>query len=51
MGNEARGRQRAVLGAPLAATALVVHQQHLAVVLKMNHDGWMVHVLLLTPPA
>ena len=33
----------------LRPTPLVVHQQHLAVVLEMNHDGWMVHVLLLTP--
>ena len=33
----------------LRPTALVVDQQHLAVVLEMNHDGWMVHEVLLTP--
>ena len=33
----------------LRPTALVVHQQDLAVVLKMNHDGRMVHEVLVTP--
>tara|TARA_B100001287_G_C22643886_1_gene511589 strand:- start:1060 stop:1182 length:123 start_codon:yes stop_codon:yes gene_type:complete len=32
----------------LRSTALLVDKQDLAVMLQMNHDGWMVHDVLST---
>ena len=44
-----RGIRQSPSMSGLRPTALVVDQQHLAVVLKMNHDRRMVHDVLLTP--
>ena len=44
-----RGIRQPASVSRLRPTALVVDQQHLAVVLKMNHNRRVVHDVLLTP--